>query len=220
MTRTPAGVTLSTATSTVMVVQWGSEWNVQRVRVTGIERWQRRSTRSGSTTPRTIAPVPRAETWVWGTGHTSLEGIGTAAEGVVVTLGDGVNQNANETTVAVATEYNVTAIDFEVWALQHPDLAVSHTFVNDGGNPEPAGDTGDLILDLPVPAATANRMALSYNSQDGYRHRLSPPDVLGALPERHDGAPGAASHGPALRGLGAGDRLRRHAVRGQPALRV
>ncbi len=34
-TRDPNGVTLSTATSTVMVVEWGSDWDVHRVRVQG-----------------------------------------------------------------------------------------------------------------------------------------------------------------------------------------
>ncbi|MCP5016063.1 MAG: DUF11 domain-containing protein, partial [Ketobacter sp.] len=99
-------------------------------------------------------------TWVWGTGHTNDGGIGDAAEAVLLTLGDGVSTNATETQVAAGIEYAGNAVDFEVWALTHPDLAVDHQFKVDG-------DGGNLTVDVAVAATTQNRMGLAYNGQNG-----------------------------------------------------
>ncbi len=196
------GVTLSTATSTVMVVEWGSEWNVQSVRVQGSNGGDGVNT-AGEYNTAAIAPVTRAQTWVWGTGHTDDNGLGDASEGVVVTLGNGVAQNGTEATVAVATEYGGTAVDFQVWALQHPDLAVDQVFKADG-------DTGSLTVDVAVASATANRMALSYNTQNGtgtayprpfFSARYLADDTVRL--ERRRSGQGFAAVGP-------GHRLRRH----------
>ena len=87
-----------TATSTVMVVEWGSEWTVQRVRVTGIERRRRRRRARGVQHRRDRVGSPGRDLGLGHRAHQRRDGIGNAAEGVVVTLGDGVNQNATETT--------------------------------------------------------------------------------------------------------------------------
>ncbi len=158
-TRDNTVTTLSSATSTVMVVEWGADWGVQRVNVTGANGGNGADA-TGEYNTAAIIPVARDNTWVWGTGHTDDNGLGDGAEGVLVTLGDGVNQNASETLVAVATEYGGTAIDFEVYALTHADLAVDYRFKADG-------DTADLTVDVPVDSATSNRMALAYNGQNG-----------------------------------------------------
>ncbi|MCP4663910.1 MAG: hypothetical protein GY856_51660, partial [bacterium] len=65
-----------------------------------------------------------------------------------------------ETQVAAGIEYATNAVDFEVYALTHPDLAVDHRFKADG-------NTADLTVDVTVNAAAANRFALSYNGQNG-----------------------------------------------------
>ena len=102
--------------------------------------------------------VSRANTWVWGTGHTADNGIGDAAEGVLIALGSGFTQNATETTVSVGIE-TAEAMDFEVWALTHPSLAVAHVFKADG-------DAGANTVNVTVPYAAGNRMAIGYNGQD------------------------------------------------------
>ncbi len=157
-TRDAGGATLSAATSTVMVVEWGAAWTVQRVRIQGTNGGDGANVVAEYDTAG-IASVARANTWVWGTGHTADNGIGDAAEGVLLTLGDGVNLNANETLLAAGSEFN-DAKDFEVYALTHPDLATDYQFKADG-------DTGNVIVDVAVTSATSNRMALSYNGQNG-----------------------------------------------------
>jgi len=158
-TRDPNDVTLTTATSTVMAVQWGSDWTVQRVRVQGNNGGDGADA-AGEYNTAAISPVARANTWVWGTGHTAVEGIGEAAEGALITLGDGVAELPTENLVAVANEYAALSTDFEVYALTHPDLAVDRVFKTDG-------DGGSLTVDVGVATAGAQRMALSYNGQNG-----------------------------------------------------
>ena len=143
-----------------MVVEWGTEWTVQRVRVTGTNGGNGLNAAGEYNTAAITTPVARANTWVWGTGHADGNGIGNPAEGVAITLGNGVAQNATESQVAVGTEIGGTAVDFEVWTLTHPLLAVDYRFKADG-------DAGNLTVDVPVDAAGADRMALVYNGQDG-----------------------------------------------------
>lgn len=158
-TRDAGDATLSTATSTVMVLEWGSEWTVQRVRVQG-NNGGNGANAVGEYNTAAISSVVRANTWVWGTGHTNDQGIGDAAEGVLLTLGDGVNQNATETSVAAGIESNNNGIDFEVYALTHPDLVASQAFKADG-------DQNVITFDVTVPTNTGERMALSYNGLAG-----------------------------------------------------
>jgi uncharacterized repeat protein (TIGR01451 family) len=156
-TRDAGGATLSAATSTVMVLEWGSNWNVQRVNVTGNNGGDGADATTEYNTSA-ITQVARANTWVWGTGHTNDNGIGDASEGVLITLGDGVNQNADETSVAVGIEYNNNAVNFEVYALTHTDLAVNYV-------KQPDGNQNALTVDVAVSAATdaIARMALVSN---------------------------------------------------------
>jgi len=160
-TRDAGGATsLTTATSTVMVVEWGGDWTVQRTRVQGNNGGDGANAVGEYNTAALGVPVARDDTWVWGTGHTNDQGIGDAAEAVLLTLGDGVNQNAVEGSVAAGIEYAGNALDFEVYALTHPDLAVDYRFKVDG-------DAGALTFDQAVDAAVTGRMALAYNGQNG-----------------------------------------------------
>jgi hypothetical protein len=104
--------------------------------------------------------VARDHTWVWGTGNTADTEIGRGAEAVVLTLGDGVNQNAYESLLAAGAEYNY-ARRFTVYALTHPDILVDYRFKTDG-------DSGDLTRDVTVDNASAcsQRFAVSYNSSN------------------------------------------------------
>jgi len=160
-TRDAVSVTLDTATSTVMVVEWGTDWTVQRVRVQGSNGGDGADEVGEYNTEFLGVSVARANTWVWGTGHTKGWGIGAAAEGVLITLGNGVTQNATESQVAVSLEEaEGNAVDFEVYALTHPQLQVDYRFKEDGND-------YDLVVPVPVDAAGGNRFALVYNGQNG-----------------------------------------------------
>ena len=159
-TRNAGGASsLTTATSTVMVVEWGTEWTVNRQRVNGTAGGPGANGAGEYVTSAVFPAVPRANTWVWGTGHTDDNGIGDAAEGVLIALGNGFTQNATETTLSVGIEFS-QAMDFEVWALTHPRLAVGHVFKADG-------DSTLNTVNVTVPYAAGNRMAIGYNGQDG-----------------------------------------------------
>lgn len=154
--RNATGGTLTTAYSTVMVVEWGSGWNMQRVTVTGSAG----GTNADATTEyntAAISSVARANTWVWGTGWTAAGGLGNGAEGVLITLGNGVAKNTNETTVAVGAYYAVSR-SFDVYALTHPSLSVDYQYkIN--------GNSTSLTYDQTTSSVTSqyNRMALVYN---------------------------------------------------------
>ena len=87
-------------------------------------------------------------------------GIGDCSESCLVTLGDGVNQNANEATVAVGSEYT-DAYNFDVYVLTHSDIAVDHRFKIDG-------DSTTLDVAVTVDSATAGaRFGWVYNGCNG-----------------------------------------------------
>jgi uncharacterized repeat protein (TIGR01451 family)/fimbrial isopeptide formation D2 family protein len=156
--RNAGGTTLQTAFSTVMAVEWGSDWTVQRVRVNGNSGANGATTAAAYTTAG-ITGVARDNTWVWGVGHTNDNGIGDAGEGVLITLGDGISQNPTENEVAIGIEY-AQNMDFEVYALTHANLAVDYRF-------KPDGDSGSTTYNQTVDAATGNRLALITNGSNG-----------------------------------------------------
>jgi hypothetical protein len=158
-TRNSAGETLLDVTATTFVVEWGSEWNVQHSKVTGSNGGDGANATAEYTTVA-IDSISRDNTWVWGTGTRLDSGVGDGAEGCLVTLGDGVNQNATESTVAVGSEYTDTYW-FDVYTMTHPDLNVDHRFKADG-------DSGSLDLAVTVDsAASGTRFGWVYNGCNG-----------------------------------------------------
>ncbi len=157
-TRNAGGVTLQTATSTVMAIEWGSDWTVQRVRVNG-NSGQNGADTAGAYTTASISSVARNNTWIWGVGHTNDNGIGDAGEAVLITLGNGTTQNPTENQVAIGIEY-AQDMDFEVYTLTHSDLAVDYRFKADG-------DSNSTTYSQTVDVATGNRMALITNGSNG-----------------------------------------------------
>ncbi len=158
-TRDAGGETMFDATMTTFVVEWGSEWNIQRVNVAGNNGGGGADV-AGEYTTAAISPVARANTWVWGTGTRVDSGIGDCAEACLVTLGDGVLENATESTVAVGSEYT-DAYDFDVYTLTHVDLNVDHRFKADGDS---------AVLDLPVTVdmtSSGARFGWIYNGCSG-----------------------------------------------------
>ena len=158
--RPSSGTSLTAAESTVMTVQWGSSWNVQRRTISG--------TNGGNGADEiteynnaAITPVVRANTWVWGTGYTDDNGIGDGAEGSLITLGNGVVVSPTESLLSVGQEYNDYK-NFEVYAISHPQLSVFYSF-------KPDGNSGDLTYaanTATVPSSRA-RMAIVSNGQNG-----------------------------------------------------
>ncbi len=158
-TRDGGGTTLSDATSTVLVLEWGSAWSLQRVNITG-NNGGNGADDPGEYNTASISPVTRAHTWVWGTGHTNDNGIGDAGEAVLLTLGDGVAINAVENSLAAGIEYSGNAVDFEVYALSHNDLSTDYIFKADA-------DSANLIVDVPTASPQSRRMAFVTNGCNG-----------------------------------------------------
>ncbi|MGJ8673538.1 LamG-like jellyroll fold domain-containing protein [Rubritalea sp.] len=157
--RNAAGETSIDVIATTFVVEWGSEWNVQHATVSGSNGGNGANT-TGEYTTVAIDPVARDNTWVWSTGTRADAGIGDGAEACLVTLGDGVNQNATESTVAVGSEYT-DAYWFDVYTMTHPDLNVDYRFKADG-------DFGSTDLAVTVDTASAGaRFGWVYNGCNG-----------------------------------------------------
>lgn len=157
--RDAAGETLVDAVMTTFVVEWGDEWTVQHVNVTGSNGGNGADS-VGEYTAASISSVSRANSWVWATGSRADAGIGDCAEACLVTLGDGVSQNATENSVAVGSEYT-DVYDFDVYVLTHPDITVDYRYLADGNI---------HALDLPVAVDTTTagaRFGLVYNGVNG-----------------------------------------------------
>lgn len=121
------------ATVTSYITEWSGAWNVQDVNVTG--------TNSGNGVDdvseysnAAISTVTRDNSFVWGAGYASNDGIGDGAFGQVITLGDGVNQNTTESLVSVGSEGSqlLSGRNFQVYVLENSNLAVDYRFKVDG----------------------------------------------------------------------------------------
>ena len=173
--RNAAGETLFNAAMTTFVVEFGSEWTVQHVNVAG-SNGGGGADATGEYTTAAISAVNRDSSWVWATGTRSDAGIGDCAESCLVTLGDGVNQNASESNVAVGSEYT-DAYDFDVYVLTHTAMAVDHVFMADG-------NASGLDVTVSVDAAAAGtRFGWIYNGCNGTGTYHPAKPVLVALPQ-------------------------------------
>jgi hypothetical protein len=157
--RDAGGETMFDAAITTFVVEWGDEWGVQRVNVAG-SNGGNGADETGEYTTATISSVARSNSWIWAIGTRVDSGVGDCAESCLVTLGDGVNQNASETMVAVGSEYT-DAFDFDVYVLTHPDITVDYRFKGDG-------DLTGLDVAVTVDSATTGaRFGWVYNGCNG-----------------------------------------------------
>ena len=166
--------TLDTANTTVMAIQWGSAWTVQRRAILAGNNGGDAINAVGEYNTVAINSVARARTWVWGTGTTGNadNGTGDSPEGVALTLGDGVATNATESSIAAGIDVAGSDINFDVYALTHPLLAVDHQFLTEGNN-------GSVSVNQAVTSATANRMALVYNDFDEHNDDYPKPIFWG-----------------------------------------
>ncbi|MAW61642.1 MAG: hypothetical protein CMJ94_12535 [Planctomycetes bacterium] len=128
------------------LVEWGSEWTVQRASPSGTSGGNGVNS-TGEYDTASISSVTRANSWVWGCATTADNGLGDGAHGAVYTLGDGVSQNASETTVALGLEYSDQK-DAEIYVLEHSAAAVYYRFGTDNGTGIPtASASGTMTVD-------------------------------------------------------------------------
>lgn len=164
----------------VYVIEWGSDWTIQSVDITGTNAGAGIDA-TGEYTTGTINSVNRDNTFVFGTGTTdATSGAATSdnvigsAHCLVYTLGDGVTQNSTETSVAVGQEVNDgTGLDATVYTLSNPDLAVDYRFKADAADVSPHSITVDAAISSESYDTAANpetaegrRAALMYTSMD------------------------------------------------------
>ena len=167
-----AAITLDT---TIQVIEWGSDWTAQQADIEALVTGGDGAS-TGHYTTAAISPVVRANTWVLGSVHTAAINPDENAMGVIVALGDGVNQDASETTVSaargVAAVLNPAYVTITV--LEHPLLAVDHRFTPLGGG---VSTTLSLTVDAPIgpesyastsPAdiTSGSRIAVTHASSD------------------------------------------------------
>ncbi|NUQ36013.1 MAG: VCBS repeat-containing protein, partial [Planctomycetaceae bacterium] len=159
--RDAGGSTLKAAVMTVFVIQWGFEWTVQSVNVAGTNAGDGVDA-TGEYTTAAITSVVRADTWVWGCGFTTTSTAGNNAEACVVTLGDGVNENATETAVAVGCD-EAASYDFQVYTMTQSRIAVDHAKLADGNS---TALTVGVTMGQSATTST-ERMSVAYNTCDG-----------------------------------------------------
>ncbi|MBT4850156.1 hypothetical protein HON36_04885 [Candidatus Parcubacteria bacterium] len=150
---------LVAATMTTYVVEWGSNWTVQHVNVSGSNVGDGCDA-TGEYNTGAITSVVRNNTWVWGTGYATTNGIGDSFSGALITLGDGVAQNTNETLVGFCGEYASTK-SADIYTMTHASLAVDYKFKVDGN----VNDTDTAVaVDI---ATDGTRMAMVHNGCNG-----------------------------------------------------
>lgn len=119
---------LQAAVITTYVVEFGFEWTVQRVTVTGTNTGATLDNTAHYSTQALGYNVARAQTWVWACGYTDGSGPGDGPLGQVYTLGDGVASNVTESVVAVGGASAITQRSFEVYVLTHTKLSAAYSF--------------------------------------------------------------------------------------------
>jgi hypothetical protein len=120
-------------TFTVYAVEWGSEWQIQRVVVDGSNGGNGVDSPNDYTT-EPISAVERDNTFVLAYGNTWERGLGDGWEGQVFTLGNGVQQKITENRVAIGAHYSGSR-QADVYVHTHPRLHVDYRFMPEGSIP-------------------------------------------------------------------------------------
>lgn len=112
--------TVQSAEAMVFIITWGTDWTVQNVGISGGPIGGADLNIPGEFLTAAISTVVRARTWLWATGITP----NTLPNGMVLaTLGDGVNENVAESTVAAGV-WAPDNLEAEFWVLTHSYLSV------------------------------------------------------------------------------------------------
>ena len=148
------------ASFTLYVVEWGLEHRLERVSVGGTAGGSG-ATSTSDYDGATVSEVDRDQSWVWASGYTKSDTMGSGFFGQLIALGDGVNQSAAETAVAVGDQVGGVQREFSVVVHTHPSLAVDHVFLAQGVNIPTTRDAtvdgaaGTESYDSGPPASTA-----------------------------------------------------------------
>lgn len=124
----PSGAVTVLASITTYVVEWGHEWTVDHVTCTGTNTGATLDNPAMYSTQALNISAQRANTWIWAIGYTDGVGAGDCFAGIVTTLGNGVAQNASESTVAVGNAQALAVRSVEIYVLQHAQLATTWAF--------------------------------------------------------------------------------------------
>ncbi len=157
--------TAAAAEVTTFVVEWGSNWNVQESTFNAHGSGGQGVDSTGEYATQTISSVERDNTWVWKSPGTSTDdGMGRGSFGKVLTLGDGVNENSSETTVAIGAENSGFSKEDTVYTMEHTDLAVDYEFVS-------RSNYGTSFTDTVASAIESETVSTAGNitSVEGYR---------------------------------------------------
>lgn len=191
---TGPGALSGDTTFTIYVVEWGTEWTIQRATVTGNAGGDGVNATSEYDTA-SISSVARANTFVLAYGQVDHNTISAGWEGHTWTLGDGMNQNANETSVAVGAETGAQR-EVEVYLHTHAQLSNQFDFGQDGTAPGIVSGSlsGTATISGPLDAEThgagvsaGSRFVLVANTSNGATTNYPRPIVWGQL----DGDTGA-----------------------------
>jgi Kelch motif len=120
----------SAANLTIYVVEWGSDWTVQEANFDSWDAGGSGANTTGDYTTQGISSVTRANTWVWKTpGTSTANGLGNGSFGKIVTLGDGVNQNGTESTVAIGSDETGATRNDTAYVMSNSQLANDNEFL-------------------------------------------------------------------------------------------
>lgn len=185
---TGPGALSGTTTFSIYVVQWGDEWTIQRATVSGNSGGDGVNATSEYDTG-SISSVARANTFVLAYGQVDHNTISAGWEGHTWTLGDGVNQNATETSVAVGAETGAQR-EVEVYVHTHTQLSNQYVFGTDGTAPGIVSGSlsGTVTISGPSGAEThgsgtsaGSRFVLVANASNGATTNYPRPIVWGQL---------------------------------------
>lgn len=164
------GGSVQNAMGSVYLVRWGSDWTVQDVKITtGAPVGGADLNVPGEFATAAISSVVRARTMLVSYGIT----VNTQPNGMVLTtLGDGVNENAAESTVAAGV-WAPDNLEAHFWVLTHDSLSVDWTPTQSTssvgplsvGAPPPKGDEG-YRYDEPPRMSWGRRAVLLSNSAE------------------------------------------------------
>ncbi len=121
---------------------------------------------------------------------------------MALTLGNGVTQNPSESRIAAGIDEPGNALNFDVYALTHPQLAVDHRFLIEGN-----ATVGTVNVTVAAATSATGRMALVYNGLDEQIEQLPDAARLCPLQLEHQRPGDSTQPGSGLRRLVAGDRL-------------
>ncbi len=123
-----AAINLVASKITTYVVEWGTEWTVQRATVAGTNTGATLDNVAHYSTQALGMAVPRASSWLWQCGYTNQINAGNMGIAQVATLGDGVTQLATEATVACGCCQALTTRSVVCYVMSHAKLATDWVF--------------------------------------------------------------------------------------------